>query len=213
MTVSRPLLRPLVLAAPVLLALVLAGCGGGDQQAASLVGIEQDPAPEVGDLALPDAMAGGQPSQLRAADGELLLVFFGFTHCPDLCPMTLSTVSTALVEAPELAGRTEVALVTVDPLRDTGEVLGDYVTAFVDRGRALRTDDPGALRAVADRFGASYEVTTDADGEVEVGHSAYLYAVDDTGTVVVTWPFGVTVDDLLADLPLLFDAVDDPEET
>ena len=56
---------------------------------------------------------------------------------------------------------------------------------------------------MAEPFGVSYEVVTAPDGTVEVGHSSYLFAVDDTGTLVVTWPFGTTADDLAADIEQL----------
>nr|WP_283251129.1 SCO family protein [Rhabdothermincola salaria] len=140
---------------------------------------------------------------MRAQSDELLLVFFGFTSCPDICPTTMATIATALDQRPELVDEVEVAMVSVDPERDTADVMPRYVTSFVDRARALRTDDPATLRAAADAFGASYLVTTDADGEPDVGHSAYLYGVDDQGQVVVTWSFGVTADELSSDLSTL----------
>lgn len=183
------------------LSLFAAACG--DDGAAELHGLQQDPAPHVGAVTLPDAMADGAASPMRARTGELLLVFFGFTHCPDICPTTMASVAAALDQQPQLADAVEVAMVSVDPARDTAEVMVPYVTSFVARARALRTDDPDALRAAADAFGASYVVGTDADGEPDVGHSAYLYGVDDRGDVVVTWAFGVTADELSSDLSTL----------
>ena len=194
---------PAALVALVVALSLLAAACSSDDGAAELHGLQQDPAPHVGAVTLPDAMADGASSPMRAGTGELLLVFFGFTHCPDICPTTMATVAAALDQQPELADAVEVAMVSVDPARDTAEVMVPYVTSFVARARALRTDDPDALRAAADAFGASYLVGTDADGEPDVGHSAYLYGVDDQGDVVVTWSFGVTVDELSSDLSTL----------
>ena len=62
--------------------------------------------------------------------------------------------------------------------------------SFVAGAHAIATDDQAALQSVAGPFGVSYEVRTAPDGEVEVGHTSYLFAVDDAGTLVLTWPFG-----------------------
>ena len=99
--------------------------------------------------------------------------------------------------------RVTVAMATVDPDRDTDEVVVGYVHTFVDDGHALRTTDDDALRAVAGAFGADYQVTTTDEGDVDVAHTGSLYAVDDAGKLRVTWPFGTTVDDLEGDLRLL----------
>ena len=105
--------------------------------------------------------------------------------------------------------RVEVAMVTVDPGRDT-PVLADYVQAFVPGAHAIATDDQAALQAVAGPFGVSYEVRTSPDGEVEVGHSSNLFAVDDTGHLVLTWSVGggdgtARADDLAGDLRQLLE--------
>jgi protein SCO1/2 len=103
----------------------------------------------------------------------------------------------------EDAGRVGLAMVTVDPARDTEAVLTDYVRSFVPDGHALRTEDDAALRAAATAFGADYVVQAPAGGEVEVGHTSHLYAVDDRGRLVLQWPFGTAPDDIRADLEQL----------
>jgi protein SCO1/2 len=97
------------------------------------------------------------------------------------------------------AQRVDVAMVTVDPERDV-PILPDYVTSFFSDGIALGTDDPAQLRAAADIFGASYLVTEAEDGSIEVAHSGSLYAVDDSGELLITWPFGLDRDELRADI-------------
>jgi protein SCO1/2 len=177
-------------------AAALAACGGGERE---LAGYTLEPAPRVDTVALPDLSRDGEPFELRAEPAGLLVVYFGYTNCPDVCPTTMSDVRTARRELGDDAERVGVAMVTIDPDRDTA-VLADYVSSFVDGGHALATDDAADLRAAADPFGVSYLVETTSTGAIEVSHSPQLYVVDDTGTLVLTWPFGVPADDLAADL-------------
>ena len=90
----------------VLAMLALAGCGsgGGGHQ---LVGLTRDPEPHVEATALPDLSAGGQPFQLRAPKQGLLIVYFGYTNCPDVCPTTLSDLKIALQDLGPDAKRVE----------------------------------------------------------------------------------------------------------
>lgn len=184
--------------------LVVAACGG-DEESRELAGYRRDPAPQVGDLTLPDHADGGEEFALRADPGEILTIYFGYTNCPDFCPTTLSDLrlATRRMEA-EDAERVDLAMVTVDPDRDL-PILADYVNSFLDGSHALGTDDPDRLAEVAAPFGVGYEVTTDDEGDVEVAHSTSLYAVDDEGNLVLTWQFGVSIDDLAADLTQLLD--------
>ena len=209
--------------APVALAfaLVTAGCGdddgsdvatadgvgadgGGDEL--PYAGYERTPAPEVGELTLPAVESDGSTTEFafRADDGGLLLVYFGYTSCPDVCPTTLSDVRLALGDLGGDADRVDLAMVTIDPEVDTAEVLTGYVRSFVPEASAVRTDDDPELREVATAFGADYGVE-DPDGAHEVYHTGSLYAVDSSGQLVLTWPFGVAADDLGADVRRLLD--------
>ena len=154
---------------------------------------------------MPDLSKGGEPFELRAQPGGLLVVYFGYTNCPDICPTTMSDVRTALRELGDDAEKVGVAMVTIDPDRDT-PVLADYVSSFVEGGHALATDDAAELRAVADPFGVSYLVAANAAGEIEVTHTTQLYVVDDAGRLALTWQFGVTADDLADDLEQLLES-------
>lgn len=191
-------------------ALPVAACSGsGDSAADGAAGGEQvdtysgytvDPPPEVGDVSVPRADGSGD-FVMAAEAGGLDIVYFGYTFCPDVCPTTMADVRKALAELPDdEAERVQVAMVTIDPARDTAELLDGYVTNFVPDGVALRTDDDAALRAVTDAFGADYSVETNDEGEVEVGHTAELYAVDDAGTIVMQWPFGTDYQSIARDL-------------
>ena len=193
-------------AALLLVSLLLAGCGS--QQApppkpAPFAGIVRDPAPAVDEAALPDASGTGDV-HFRAGSGGVLLVYFGYTLCPDVCPTTMSDVRVALDGLPESERRrVQMAMITVDPRRDTPSVLTHYVHAFFPRGLALRTTDRKLLARVAKTFGAAYRVTTEKDGTVEVMHTAFVYAVDDSGHLRVQWAFGTRPAGYRKDIRLL----------
>lgn len=193
-----------LIAGAVAVTMLLAACGGEDD--ATLTGYRREPAPEVGQFSLPDLTDGGTDFAFQADPGELLVVYFGYTNCPDFCPTTMSDLKFALNRLDDdLADRVEVAMVTVDPGRDI-PVLPEYVQGFFpDRGIALGTDDAGDLARAAAPFGVTYDVSENADGDIEVAHSTSLYAVDDDGTLALTWQFGVDIDALATDLRLLLE--------
>jgi len=192
----------------VVAAVVLAACGGGGDR--ELVGLTRDPEPQVDAVELPDVADGGAPFAFRAPAGGLLVVYFGYTNCPDVCPTTMADLKVALDDLGEDADRVAVAMVTVDPARDT-PVLADYIQSFFPGAHAIATDDQAALQSVAGPFGVSYEVRTAPDGETEVGHSSNLFAVDDAGRLVLTWSVGggegtARADDLAGDIRQLLEA-------
>ena len=173
---------------------LIAACGGQRE----LAGYIRTPNPSLSGVTLPVLGVEGVERELVARPDGLLIVYFGYTNCPDVCPTTMQDLRIALREVDE-AERVDVAMVTVDPERDV-PILPDYVTSFFSDGIALGTDDPAQLRAAADIFGASYLVTEAEDGSIEVAHSGSLYAVDDSGELLITWPFGLDRDELRADI-------------
>ncbi len=172
----------------------LAACGSQTPAPASepvpYAGMVRQPAPRVGAVTLPDAQSG-EPVRLRGEPDGLLLVYLGYTLCPDVCPTTMSDVRVGLggLSASERK-RVRVAMITVDPHRDTPAVLSHYVRAFFRHGLALRTTDQRRLASVARSLGAAYRVTRKRDGTVEVMHTAFVYAVDADGRVRLQWAFG-----------------------
>lgn len=189
----------------VSLAAVLAACGGSADEPAALSGAVRDPAPVVDGTALPSLSHPGETVQFRADTGDVQVVYFGFTHCPDVCPTTLADLTVALRKLePEQAEKVDVVVITVDPERDLDRLDG-YVTSFIPDGIAAGTDDVDVLLAAAEPFGASWDVRKLDDGTVEVDHTGFLYAVDDTGHLVLTWQFGATSDDMAGDLDALLD--------
>ncbi|WP_208026955.1 SCO family protein [Rhabdothermincola sediminis] len=181
--------------------------GPGRTDSTELLGITRATPLEVGSISLPDATVGGTGDtfRFRSAPGELLVVYFGYTSCPDVCPTTLADLRAAR----ELLGgdgrRIDLAMITVDPERDAPERLSAYLASFADRYHAIRTTDLETLRAAEQAFGASSRVDRLPDGTVEVAHSATTYVVDTGGTVLVEWPFGTPPEDMAHDLRLLLE--------
>lgn len=203
---ARPLLRAVALGLGLLVApVLLTGCGKKDT---TLQGAVILPEPDVSDLSLPNAVTG-DAFTIRAAPDHVLLMYFGFTHCPDICPTTLAHVKAALARLSKAqAERVDLAFATVDPQRDTGDILQPYVRSFVADATALRTTDDSVLKPVADRFGVQYLVAKNAAGEIEVSHTGTLYAVDDTGKLVDQFLFDADPEEaskIAHDLKILLD--------
>ncbi len=180
----------------------------GSEPPRELAGYRRDPAPAVGDITLPDLTDSGADFALQADPGQLLVIYFGYTNCPDFCPTTLSDLrlATRRMDAAD-AAKIDVAMVTVDPERDN-PVLAEYITSFFDDGHALGTDNADLLARAAGPFGVSYDVAGAEDGTVEVAHTTALYVVDDAGELALTWQFGVEIDDLADDLTQLLEESD-----
>lgn len=143
-----------------------------------------------------------RPFVFRADPGGLMVVNFGFTNCPDICPATLSNLKNAKSRLGDDATRVDIAMVTVDPGRDTTDVLPRYLSSFTDRFHAIVPASDAELRAAEEVFQASSSVT-DVDGRIEVSHTGTAYVVDETGEVLVEWPFGIDTPSMASDLATL----------
>ena len=177
-----------------------------DTGARVLAGVVRDPAPIVDGTTLPSLTEPGTDVSFRAEPGGLRAVYFGYTNCPDVCPTTMSDWTVALRRLdPDVAERVSTEMVTVDPQRDN-DVLGDYVRSFVPDADAAGTLDADRLAAATEPFGASYAVTTNDEGDIEVEHSGFLYLVGDDGRLLVSWPFGTSSQEIAADIEQLFAA-------
>jgi protein SCO1 len=139
-----------------------------------------------------------------ATSGRPTLLFFGYTNCPDVCPTTLAELRRGLDELDaDDAARIDTVMVSIDPARDR-EIVSDYIDGFVPDAHAVATDDDALLQQVTLAFGVSYQVTTRPNGDVDVAHTDDgLFAVDDTGTLLITWPYGTSGDDIAGDLEQL----------
>ncbi|MDJ0925129.1 MAG: SCO family protein [Acidimicrobiia bacterium] len=187
----------------VVAALAAVACSSEPQE---LSGFVRSPLPDVSAASLPDVSDDGVALPMQAPPGEILVLYFGYTACPDVCPTTLADVRSALRRMGSEAEKIRLAMTTIDPDRDTDEVITGYVQSFVSGAHALRTDNQDELRGFADVFGADYGVSVSEDGDYEVFHTAHLYAIDDEGLLRVTWPFGTDPESISADLALLLEA-------
>lgn len=200
--------RSLKLVAMILsIAAVAASCGGDSLADEPIAGIVRTPAPQVADLNLPRSDGQGA-YPLAASEGEILVLYFGYTGCPDVCPTTLADLHVALNGLEDDASKIDVAMATVDPDRDTDEIMSAYVTSFVSNAVGLRTEDDDQLQTIAERFGINYSVDVDDTGLVEVSHTGFLYAIDREGNLLVTWAFGTPATEMERDLSILLDRLE-----
>lgn len=195
-----------VAAALACTAFAVTGCGSSDD-GPQLNGATRTPPSKVGALRLPDAHQAGSPETPMRPDKGLLLVYFGYTSCPDVCPTTMADLGAAMKQlTPSERAKVQIGMVTVDPKRDTGKVLSSYVSHFFPGTtvHAYRTETPAQLARAERTFGASHELgTPDSEGNYDVTHTAQVYAVDRTGTVRVEWPFGTKPEPIAQDLRTL----------
>lgn len=134
----------------------------------------------------------GQPFSLQAQRGAAVLLYFGYTNCPDQCPIALAKIKqTLLLLGPE-AQSVRVALITTDPVRDTPERLATYLSAF-DPAYFGLTGDRSVLQAAY----AAYGVTVMDNGET---HSTRVYLIDPDGNLRATYPYEFDPQDLAYDL-------------
>jgi protein SCO1/2 len=157
-----------------------------------------DPPMAVPDFELTDT--NNQPFHLSDVKGDIALVYFGYTFCPDVCPLTLWDVKKTLTDF-EGKERVKVIFVSVDPERDTQEVLANYLKGF-DSDFIGLTDDFEKVEAVMKPFGAfaeKEEVENSAAGYL-VNHTARLYLLNPEQEVLLMYPFGFKPEDLRSDL-------------
>ena len=134
-----------------------------------------------GDFALTDQ--DGNPFQLSQQRGRVILLFFGYTFCPDICPTTLSKLAAAYDLLGAKRDSVLTVFVSVDPERDTSEILKEYLGHFSIRAMGL-TGDPDEIRAIARRFGAGYEKrASDSAAGYLVDHTVRTYLIDGKGRV------------------------------
>lgn len=142
----------------------------------------------------------GQPFELAAARGTPVLVYFGYTHCPDVCPATIGTLNEVIAT---FEGPVRAVFVTVDPERDTVDFMGQYIRYFSEEYTGL-TGTPAAIRAAADGYGVTYaRVDTGSAGGYAMAHTAELYLIDPAGRLRAHYPFGVAAEDVVRDLRTL----------
>lgn len=183
----------------LLAALLLGACGGGaDTRFANtdITGVDYGK-----DFALADH--SGKPRRLADFRGKVVSLFFGYTQCPDVCPTTLTTMAQVMKLLGDDAGRVQVAFVTVDPERDSQDLLAQYVPAFHPDFIGLR-GDAGATRSIAQDFKVFYQkVPGKTETSYTVDHTAGTYLFDPQGRLRLYVKHGEAAEGIAADIRLL----------
>ncbi len=151
--------------------------------------------PAGGDFQLTDQH--GKPWSTQSARGQVVLLSFGYTFCPDICPTTLATINAALKQLGDDATQVQPVFVSLDPERDTPERLNEYVSWFNPRLIGL-TGSAEMLGQVADHYRVRYARVQAADADYyTLDHSASLYLLDRQGKLAGMLPHGLPTDALV----------------
>jgi len=161
-----------------------------------------DPPRDAPDFELPGS--NGAPLKLSHFRGKLVVLAFGFTHCPRICPVTLATLQQVAKKLGPAASALQVVFVTVDPARDDAARMKEYLALF-NPAFLGATGTAAQLEAVRAEYGitAKKELSKDAAIGYEVHHSSFFYIVDQRGKLRLLVPFGKPADDIVHDLELL----------
>jgi len=147
----------------------------------------------------------GKPRTLADFRGKVVTAFFGFTHCPDVCPVTLAEMAQVVRELGPDGSRVQVLFVTVDPERDTQQVLKQYVPSFNPAFLGLYGDAEATAR-VAKEFKIYYRKQPAKDGHYSVDHSAGTYILDPQGRLRLFAQYGAGAPAILHDIRILLGA-------
>ena len=140
----------------------------------------------------------GEQVSLSELNDRTLVIFFGYTHCPDVCPTTMAVITRALDRLAARATSFQPVFVTVDPVRDTPERLDTFLRSFHPSFLAL-TGSEEEIRSVADAYGVFFAKAGEGE-EYLVDHSARTFVVGRDGQIGLTFPAFVTTDDVVRDL-------------
>ncbi len=153
------------------------------------------------DFALNDQ--DGKPRTLADFKGKAVVIFFGYTHCPDVCPTTMSEMAAVMKQLGADADKVQVLFVTLDPERDTPALLKQYVPAFDPRFIAL-SGDQEATAKVAKEFRVFYQKVPGKDaGSYTMDHTAASYVFDPQGRVRLFVRHGQGPEPIAQDLKIL----------
>lgn len=143
------------------------------------------------------------PVSLSDFRGKVVVLYFGYTSCPDVCPTTLANLRQALNNLGQKASEVQVILVAVDWQKDTPERVASYLSAFHPDFVGLSGTE-AQINAVTKDFGIFYQINPpDENGYYTVDHTATTLVLDREGGLILTWPYGLTPDELLEDLKVL----------
>ncbi len=147
--------------------------------------------------------ATGKPVSLADFRGKVVVLFFGYTHCPQVCPTTLADMAQTMRMLGDVADHVQVLFVTLDPERDTRELLAQYPPAFYPTFKGLYGDTMATAQA-AQAFGVVYQRQTGKNGGYDLDHSAGTYLIAPGGKTVLLSPFAQSPELLAQDIRLLW---------
>jgi protein SCO1 len=163
----------------------------------------RDPLPSAGAAAIGGPFSlvdqNGRTVTDKDLRGHPYLVFFGFTHCPDVCPTALFEMSEVLGKLGPDAQKLSALFVTIDPERDTPAAMKDYLSSFNPRLVGL-TGDPAAIAAVAKEYRVYVKKVPLDNGDYTMDHTALVYLMDKEGRFVTPFNLKRTPEDAAADL-------------
>lgn len=191
----------------LLISVALAACGPAQH---SFLGTQYNPREPVPEVELTDS--NGRPFRLSNHFGQPILMFFGYTHCPDVCPATVYNVSWVFDRLESVEDLDALfIMITVDPERDSPQVLGQFLGGF-DSSFVGLTGAPETLAQIYDGFGIT--VQRDEDGQAAEGldlehpdeagysitHTSRVFAIDKRGNLAVSYSFGTDPEVILTDV-------------
>lgn len=144
----------------------------------------------------------GKPRSLAGFSGKVVVLFFGYTHCPVVCPTTLADLAQVMRLLGKDANRVQVLFVTLDPERDSPGVLAKFVPSFDPSFLGLSGDAQATAQA-AKAFGVTYAKQNDKHGSYTLDHSDGTYLLGTGGKPLLLSPYGQHVDLLVQDIRLL----------
>ena len=146
--------------------------------------------------------SNGGEFKLNQTRGKLVVLGFGFTHCTEVCPITLANLAQARKKLGALADDVQVVYVTVDPDNDSPARLHEYLNVF-DPTFIGVTGTDAQLSTVRQEYGIITAKATGKNGEAQVHHSSYIYLIDRSGYLRALVPFGKSPDDIVHDIKIL----------
>jgi protein SCO1/2 len=150
---------------------------------------------------------GGRPVTGDSFKGRASLVYFGYTHCPDVCPETMGRLMQVLGKLGPDAQKVRILFITVDPARDTPQALHDYVGAFDAQHARGLTGTDWQIESLAKRYRVAYQMEKrDPNGGYEVTHSSAVYVFDSQGRARLLATDHDTPDTIAQDLRRIIDA-------
>jgi protein SCO1/2 len=156
----------------------------------------------IADFTLPASLPGGETRDMALSDllDTYVLMFFGYTHCPDFCPLTLTEFTQIKRALGDDAARVRFLFVSVDGARDTPDVMRAYLDRFDPAFYGMSGND-AVLLAIEGDYGLDYDLRTDEGREnYLVDHTTWSYLIDPTGQLLVTYDYNADRQDVAADI-------------